>query len=259
MQSIDTAESMNTPVASLHNAAGSSPVLLVCEHASNWIPPQFGGLGVPPEILETHIAWDIGALDLAVELSGHLNAALVASEISRLVYDVNRAPGRRDAMPHKSEVFEIPGNTDIGESERRAREAEFYHPFERMVAEHVQTRQVLITVHSFTPVYFGKPRDVDIGILHDTERSLADAMLACASKLSDLRVRRNAPYAPEDGVMHTINRHGVEQGRPNVMIEVRNDLLLTNETRASVASILHQTIIAAVEELGLGPQTEVAR
>ena len=93
-------------------------------------------------------------------------------------------------------------------------------------------------MHSFTPVYFGKPRAVEIGILHDADTRLADAMLAAAGEKSLYDTRRNEPYGPEDGVTHTLKEHGLANGLPNVMIEVRNDLIKDEAGQGVVADYL---------------------
>ena len=103
----------------VENAAGTSPVLLVCEHASLTLPASLGTLGLSAEALTAHIAWDPGALAVARKLSGRFDAALVFQNFSRLVYDCNRPPESPDAMPVVSEIFEIPGNRNIGAGERQ--------------------------------------------------------------------------------------------------------------------------------------------
>ena len=87
----------------------------------------------------------------------------------------------------------------------------------------------MVTVHSFTPVYFGKPRAVELGLLHDEDSRLADAMLDHASRIPHRRVERNQPYGPADGVTHSLQVHALERGLANVMIEVRNDLLCSDQ------------------------------
>ncbi len=103
------------------NAAGSSSVVLVCEHASHHIPQSFNGLGLSQDARESHAAWDPGAMAVARQLSKNLDAVLVASEVSRLVYDCNRPPNAADAMPSRSELIVVPGNEKLTQRERDAR------------------------------------------------------------------------------------------------------------------------------------------
>ena len=230
-----------TPAAVLHNATGKAPVLLVCEHAANRIPDALDNLGLDEATRLSHVAWDPGALAVAQEISHILDARLVASTISRLVYDCNRPPEAPGAMPKRSEIFDIPGNQTLSDAEKAARVATIYDPFHTLLADTItasSTPPVLVTIHSFTPVYLGKPRDVDIGILHDSDTRLADAMLALAPQHTSLKACRNDPYGPDDGVTHTLKLHALPNGLMNVMIEVRNDLIATPDQQQAVASML---------------------
>src|SRR6478735_12142492 len=166
---------------------GRSPVFVVCEHASNLLPSRYGNLGLSDEALSSHIAWDPGALAIARGLSASLDATLVSQRFSRLIYDCNRPPESPGAMPELSEIYEIPGNRGLSTAEREARTRALYIPFhdriETLVKERAARGQptVLVTIHSFTPVYNGKPRAVELGILHDEDARLADRMLAAAA------------------------------------------------------------------------------
>ncbi len=223
-------EAEGSPVA-VENSQASSPFLLVCEHASPRLPEKMGTLGLPPAALSSHIAWDPGALAVSQLLVKSLDATLIYQRFSRLVYDCNRPPEAEAAMPPVSEVFEIPGNAAISAAERRARTEALYLPFREELADFIAARKVsglppvLVTMHTFTPVYHGRQRDVEVGILHDTDKRLADCMLAAAGKTKRYDTRRNEPYGPADGVTHTLIEHGLKNGLLNVMIEIRNDLV----------------------------------
>lgn len=226
------------------NEDGQGAVLLLCEHASNHIPDALNALGLGDEALASHIAWDPGAREVAVALSAVLDAPLVASCISRLVYDCNRPPEAPGAMPERSETTDVPGNLNLSEADRRARVDAVYTPFCDAVSELVEKRKadglptVLVTIHSFTPVYFGKPREVEIGILHDSDNRMADLMLSEARALPHRNIKRNDPYGPEDGVTHSLKLHGIEHGLPNVMLEVRNDLIRDTTGQAKLTEEL---------------------
>lgn len=234
-------------VVRLVNADGSSPVVLVCEHATSFIPETFDNLGLQPGDRQSHAAWDPGALAVAMRLSEGLNATLVASEISRLVYDCNRPPDAAGAMPERSERIVVPGNMGLDDEARKERARLYYEPFRNAVASAMQATQtpVLITVHSFTPIYDGEKRSVEIGILHDSDTRLADAMLE-AAKGSGLIVRRNEPYGPQDGVTHTLKEHAIRTGHANVMIEIRNDLIADEDSQAQIANQLLVWLDAAL-------------
>ena len=213
------------------NPEGSSAVLLLCEHASSDIPARYAGLGLKPADRQSHAAWDPGARAVSLHLSAALDAPLVASRVSRLVFDCNRPPEAASAMPRKSELIEVPGNATLSPAQRQERVDTVYTPFCGAVSRVLAARRdagletVVVTMHSFTPVYYGQPRAVEIGILHDSDSRLADAMLAQSHLLPHRRIERNAPYGPADGVTHSLKEHALSRGLPNVMIEIRNDLL----------------------------------
>jgi predicted N-formylglutamate amidohydrolase len=236
---------------SVVNAAGSSSVVLVCEHASGHIPDTYKGLGLSQADRMSHAAWDPGAMSVAQNLSKRLDAVLVASRVSRLVYDCNRPPDAVDAMPSRSEIIEVPGNRDLSQSERKARIAEVYLPFRAELQRVIRcvAHPVVVTVHSFTPVYHGELRPVEIGILHDSDPRLADAMLGAEHGTHN--VQRNEPYGPENGVTHTLKEHAIRAGHLNVMLEIRNDLIETAAQQAVMADVLTNWLVAACAEIGV--------
>ncbi len=241
-------------VVNTERPEGQSAVLLVCEHASRFIPEGLQQLGLDNRAAQSHIAWDPGALAVAEQLSAALDATLIAQKISRLVYDCNRPPESDQAVRATSEAYLVPGNTGLTAAQRQERTDYIYRPFQTALAGAVSTRPhtVLVTIHSFTPVYNGTPRAVEIGILHDSDTRLADAMLAAAARNPVFKVERNAPYGPEDGVTHTLAEHALPHGHLNVMIEVRNDLLKSVSGIRSVATWLESLLTSALTELDGG-------
>lgn len=234
------------------NAEGAGPVVLVCEHASNFIPPEFANLGLADDAFTSHIAWDPGAREVALDLSALLDAPLVAQRVSRLLYDCNRPPHAPDAIPARSEVYDVPGNVGLTKEGRAARVARFYRPFESTLSDCLDERAqrlgppVLVTIHSFTPVYTGISREVEIGILHDRDSRLADLLLSSLETGSFYKVRRNEPYGPQHGVMHTLVTHAQPRGLHNVMIEIRNDLIAEREQQRRMAELLAEHLSLAV-------------
>lgn len=235
----------------IHNADGASAIVLVCEHASNHIPAAYGGLGIDAAARASHAAYDPGAFEVAAHLGRLLDAPLVAGTVSRLVYDCNRPPEAPSAMPECSERFDIPGNQNLSESDRAVRVETVYRPFERALEGLLDARGsgLLITVHSFTLVFNGVRRNTELGILHDADTRLADAMLAAAPDLVSMRTERNVPYDASDGVTHTLVRHALGRGWPNAMLEIRNDLIASPGRQAQVAEQLHALIDRAVAHL----------
>jgi predicted N-formylglutamate amidohydrolase len=213
------------------NEKGPSPVVLICEHAGKVLPKSLGSLGLPPEDLVRHIAWDIGAEAVARGLSQALDAPLVLQRYSRLVYDCNRPPESPDAMPMVSETTRIPGNEHLSSEARFQRIRSIYRPFHDRVVRLLDERaaeglaSLFITIHSFTPVYKGVKRLLDLGVLYDRDTRLADKLMLSFARMKDISVKRNEPYGPEDGVCHTLNLHAAVRGMPYAMLEIRNDLI----------------------------------
>ena len=217
---------MTEPAARAEREDGRGPFVILCDHASRRVPARSRDLGADPEALESHAAWDPGALEVARGLSARLDAPLVHSTVSRLVADCNRVEDAPDIFPAESERFEIPGNRDLDANARMERVLSVHAPYHTLiekVLEHRPGTHALVAVHSFTPVYRGVRRPWDVGILHDDERRLADRVIARLEARGDLEVGRNQPYSPADGVYYTLDRHGTAHGRPAVMIEIRND------------------------------------
>ncbi|WP_407664099.1 N-formylglutamate amidohydrolase [Microvirga alba] len=227
------------PVARVENAQGRSPVLLICEHASRHLPSRYGMLGLGPAELESHIAWDPGALGVARGLSRLLDAPLVHATVSRLVLDLNRAPSAPDSITALSERTTVPGNLDLDPTERARRVAEVYEPFHRAVDEFAEARKAagqvtaVVSIHSFTPVYKGVQRPWEIGLIFDEDARYARNVEAGLKRDPALTIGMNEPYSPADRVFHTLDRHAVRRGLVPLMIEIRNDLIRTEDGQAS--------------------------
>lgn len=238
----------------IENGDATGAVVLVCEHASNAFPPPWDdGLGLSTDQRAAHIAWDPGALAVARGLARELDATLIHAQASRLIYDLNRPPHASGAMPGRSEIHDIPGNADLSGDERLARTRALYIPFHAalsgLLAERLAAglRPVLITVHSFTPIYFGQPREVEFGVIHDADDRLARAI---AAQETGLVTRLNDPYSAADGVAHTLARHATPLALPHAMLEIRNDLIATPQAQAEMAARLAPAIRAAINEVG---------
>ena len=248
-------------VVELINPAGGGAAVVVCEHASNFIPARYDNLGMSPALLQSHIAWDPGALPVANRLSAALDATLIAQRVSRLVYDCNRPPEADSAVPAVSEVHRIPGNEGLSDSERAARAETVYRPFRRAVSALLDARlaaglhPVLVTVPSFTPLYKGVRRAVDLGVLCDSDDRLAQALLRAAGSRPEMSVRLNEPYGPADGVTHTLADLALPRGLLNVMIEIRNDLIADAAGQAAIGHWLAESLGQALEDVGASAVT----
>src|SRR6476661_7096283 len=185
--------------AILVNGGGRSSYVLICEHASNRLPRTLGTLGLPQAELTRHIAWDIGAEQVARRLSRLMDAPLVLQRYSRLAYDCNRPPDAADAMPEISESTDIPGNRNLSPADKLARIRQIYRPFHGAITDLLDgraaagVRSLVVSIHSFTPVYKGERRTVELGILHDRDRSLPERLMPCFATVD---ARYNEPYGP---------------------------------------------------------------
>lgn len=236
--------------AAIDNARGRAPVLLTCEHASNFMPPEFKGLGLSQAQLADHVAWDIGAHALARRMAKIMDCAVIAAPASRLLVDPNRDIGAVDLIPEQAESAPVPGNAGLRAEDRAARIAAFHAPFHEAIEAHLAASphiEALVAVHSFTPVLFGKQRPWHAGMLHSEDSRLADAMLARFAREADLDIGRNEPYAPSQGVYYTMDRHA--GGRATVMIEVRNDLIQDEIGQTRWARLLADALKAAMAAL----------
>jgi len=211
------------------NPGGSSPYVFTCDHASNFLPAEFGSLGLPAEDLTRHIAWDPGALPVAAGMARALDATLVETRVSRLVIDCNRPLDAPDLVPPVSETTTIPGNSGLSEQQRAARVDLAWRPFHGAIADIIDERLArgretrLVSVHSFTPVYKGKSRPWHIGIIHDDDGRLATPLIAALRRLAGVTVGVNEPYSPQDRVYFTLERNARSRGLACAMIEIRND------------------------------------
>lgn len=234
------------------NGKAPGPFLVVCEHASNHIPPAYGTLGLDEAARRAHIAWDPGALGVARRLARNLNAPLIHAGVSRLVYDLNRPPTSAGAMTQRSETYAVPGNQNLTPEGRQIRTVEIYLPFHDALHAEIARRMalgtppVLVTIHSFTPVWFGKPRAVEFGIIHDADPTLARAVLAEAKARTGLDCRLNEPYAAADEVTHTLRLHATPYGLKSVMLEIRNDLIADSAAETAMADGLAPVLSAAL-------------
>ena len=213
------------------NATGRSPFLITCDHYGRLIPRVLGDLGLPESELTRHIAWDIGIAGVAEQLSDHLGAHLIAQRYSRLVIDCNRAPRIASSIPMISEATTVPGNEGLARDAIAARRTQIFDPYHRRIGEIIDNRlhaglpTVLVSVHSFTPIYAGIPRPWHIGTLYHRDTTLPPLLLKALRNEGDLVVGDNEPYAVGDDTDYTIPVHGEKRGLMNTGIEIRQDLI----------------------------------
>ncbi|MEA2818932.1 MAG: hypothetical protein QOJ86_936 [Bradyrhizobium sp.] len=224
-------EAAEVPPVLEQNAAGRSPYLLTCDHYGRLIPRALGDLGLPASELTRHIAWDIGIAGVAGQLSNHLDAHLIAQRYSRLVIDCNRPPCVASSIPVLSEATAVPGNEDLTRAAAEMRRRAIFEPYHRRITEVIDQRSresmptVLVSLHSFTPVYAGVTRPWHVGTLYHRDTRLPPLLLQLFRGEGDLVVGDNEPYAVSDQTDYTIPVHGEARGLMNSGIEIRQDLI----------------------------------
>lgn len=206
--------------------------LVTCDHATNTVPPFVNGgdLGLAARDMNRHIAYDVGALGVSEHLGVALNAPVIASNFSRLVIDPNRGIDDPTLLMRLYDGTIIPANRHADQTVLNERLERCYHPYHGAYAQIAGRRPdtVIVAIHSFTPRLEGRaPRPWEIGVLYTPQDTrLAHPLLERLAKETDLTIGDNEPYSghlPGDA----IDRHALQAGRPNVLIEVRNDLIET--------------------------------
>lgn len=229
------------PAVTVVNESGASPYFLLCEHASNHIPSRYNRLGLSEADLQRHIAYDIGAAEVARHLSRLLDAPLVLSGYSRLLIDCNRPLTSPTSIPVRSEDTDIPGNIGISDAERAGRDRLFFAPFRETVGRMLDARiaagrrTILIGMHSFTPVYLGVARVWQAGVLYLNSRDLGRRLIAGLRADPALTVGDNEPYAVTLEGDFTVPWQGENRGLPTALFEVRQDLIADAAGAASWA------------------------
>src|ERR1019366_1706467 len=236
--------------------AGASDFVLTADHAGKVIPRRLGDLGIAAADLERHIAWDIGIAGVTERLSAALDAAAALQAYSRLVIDCNRDPSWPSAIPVISEHTEIPGNRNLTDADRAVRVNEIFRPYHDRIGSLLDTRAaagrrtVLGAMHSFTPVFKGEPRAIEVGVLYFRRTRLAEIMLDLLRAEGDLTVGENAPYALTLDSDYSVPFHAERRGLEHVEIEIRQDLITTPEGQAAWAARFAQLLTAALPRLG---------
>ncbi|QTD35464.1 N-formylglutamate amidohydrolase [Pseudomonas fluorescens] len=231
------------PVYNLSREDSTHPLILVCEHASRYIPEALNNLGLDETAAREHIAWDIGALALAEQLSEQLGATLLSANYSRLLIDLNRPRHAPDSIPAQSEIYQVPGNRELDEATREYRRQCLFKPFHTRLQQLIDARLAegrpvrVVGIHSFTPVYYGQPRELEVGVLFGQARAYAQRMLDGLEQ-HPLKVAGNQPYKIDPLGDMTVPVHGDARGLESVLIEVRNDLLRSPEAVTRWANYL---------------------
>ena len=233
----------------------STGLLILCDHAENTIPPGYGTLGLRAEDLHRHIAYDLGAAQVAEHLARALGAPAVLSRFSRLLIDPNRGLDDPTLIMQISDGLVVPGNVDLAAAEIEARIARYYRPYHAAIEQAVDAAiavgkpPVLISVHSFTQAWKGVPRPWAVGVLWDKDPRLALALLEGLRVIPDIEVGDNVPYSGQlKG--DTLYCHGTMRGLAHALVEVRQDLILGPEGQKQWAMRLAKVLGTVLSQPG---------
>ncbi|MEO8114695.1 MAG: N-formylglutamate amidohydrolase [Phenylobacterium sp.] len=232
------------------NPGGSSPFLLLGDHAGRAIPAKLDGLGVPAGAMDLHIAWDIGTAGMGERLAAALDASFIRQAYSRLVIDCNRRPGAPGSILAVSDGVAVPGNAGQSAAGVAARQAEIYQPYQDAIARELDRRaqvgrtSLLVSLHSFTPVFQGHVRPWRMGVLHRGDSALSDRMLALLRRELGEEVGDNQPYRLDE-TDNTIPLHVDPRGLDYLEIEVRQDLIADEAGQARAAALIARLLVEA--------------
>jgi predicted N-formylglutamate amidohydrolase len=237
------------PAVESLNAAGRSPLVLLCQHASNYIPSEYHDLGLDAPQLISHVAWDIGAAGVTRKLSAMLDAPAFLGTYSRLLIDLNRVPNTASSIVTRSEATDIPGNRSLSTAERERRLERIFSPYHNVVQMHLGQRAatgrptVIVAVHSFTPVYHGVPREWHAGVLFAGAVAFGNATLErLSSRAAGLRIGANGPYDISLDTDYGVLVYGDNASVPALVIEIRQDLVTSVEGQQEWAELLAHTL-----------------
>ena len=222
----------------IERRSATCPVILTCEHASERMPDPFRLPAEDAWLAGTHWAYDLGAAELTRELAAELGVGAVLSRFSRLLIDPNRSDTAPDLFRKLAEGRPVALNQHIGDAERERRFA-LSHAYHATIDRALATdpARLVLSIHSFTPVYEGTPRAVEIGVLFDEETELAEA-LQSAFREAGLVTLLNEPYSGKFGLMYSVERHAQRHRRRPLELEVRQDLATAPDARARIIRVL---------------------
>jgi predicted N-formylglutamate amidohydrolase len=213
----------------LVNEAGTAPMVIICDHASNRVPAGYGDLGLPPAAFERHIAWDIGAGAITEILAQRFNAPAILSTVTRLLIDCNRQFEDPGLAPAISDGTEIPANRDLPEAERATRWRRYHQPYHATIAQAIDRQlanglqPVVLSIHSMTPTMRGTARPWQIAVCWDNDQRLSAPMLAALRARSGIVVGDNEPYRLDPAEDYSMSVHAARRGLKHLQVEFRQD------------------------------------
>jgi len=245
------------PVA-VYNAGGLSPILLLGDHAGRALPSGLGDLGLSVADLDRHIACDIGVAGLGRVLARLLDATFIHQHYSRLVIDCNRAPGADGSMAEQSDGSRIPGNLDLTLAARRQRISEVFKPYHDRIDAELDVRSapgrrvIVVSLHSFTPVFDKAHRPWGFGVLHGGDSPFSRAVLAGLRAQCGEAVGDNEPYALNE-VDFSIPFHAQRRGFDYLELEVRQNMIGGRSGQIQIGRLLADVMRQALTSCPLAP------
>jgi predicted N-formylglutamate amidohydrolase len=237
------------------NEDGSSPFVMVADHAGKYLPRRLQGLGLQEAECERHIAWDIGAGSVCGLIGDALGAVVIRQNYSRLAIDCNRTPGSETSIVELSELTTVPGNIGLSRAQVEARVREIFQPYHARITSELDRRRqagrpaVLIAMHSFTPVFKAVARPWHVGVLYNRDPRFAKVLIDLLRCEQGLVVGDNKPYRVSDASDYTIPVHGEQRALPHVLIEVRQDLIADEVGQRRWAGLFAQLLPQAYQRL----------
>jgi predicted N-formylglutamate amidohydrolase len=245
------------------NEGGGSPLVIVADHAGNYLPRRLQNLGLGEADLERHIAWDIGVGAVCRLIGDKLGAVVIRQNYSRLAIDCNRMPGSETSIVEVSERTAVPGNIGLGKAQIEARIREIFQPYHDRIAGELERRRhaglasALIAMHSFTPVFKGVARPWHVGVLYNRDPRLAHILMDLLRREQGLVVGDNEPYSVTDSSDYTIPVHGEQRQLHHVAIEIRQDLIGDEAGQIRWAALFARLLPQAYQRLLTIPQAEI--
>ncbi|MET0582997.1 MAG: N-formylglutamate amidohydrolase [Pseudoxanthomonas sp.] len=240
---------------SVHRAHGDSPFVLIADHAGQAIPARLGDLGLSRAELDRHIGWDIGIAGVTERLAGKLDAFAILQNYSRLVIDCNRPLQAPGSIVEVSDGTRIPGNQGLDDEAKTVRALEIFAPYHARLTQELDRRSeqaaapVLVSMHSFTPVFAGFVRPWHAGVLYHRDARLARALRDALRAEPGLEVGDNEPYAVSDTSDFAIPVHGEQRGLLHVELEIRQDLIADEAGQEAWAERLARLLPMVLQEL----------
>jgi len=224
-------------------------ILFIADHASNYIPKSLDNLGLNKNLFNTHIAYDLGIKELCIDLSKLLKSKCITGEYSRLIIDLNRGLSDPTLIPEIVDRKIIPKNINLSKNEKKNRISEVYNRYHNNIKRTIKSDHItiLISLHSFNPIFKNKKRNIHFGILSNQDRRLSNYIIT-EMKHRGLKVGDNEPYEG-NLIGDTMYKHGLKNNLYHTLIEVRNDLLSSSTNVHRVSMLLKKVVINSINRI----------